>query len=193
MARVPVGQRIRKRRQELGLPQSRLAERVGISASYLNLIEHNKRSIGGRLLHRIAAAIDLDSRALAGTEEARLIAEIAEIGGDPAFAAARLEPLDARDIVAASPHIAHALLALFRAYRDAHTRSELIGARLGEDSFLVEAGNHILSLITTIRSYSEILKDYGDLSEGERRRFIATLVAESERLAARAGGLFDFL
>ena len=54
MARAPVGQRIRKRRQELGRRRSRLAARVGISASYLNLIEHNKRAIGGTLLNRIA-------------------------------------------------------------------------------------------------------------------------------------------
>ena len=88
---------------------------------------------------------------------------------------------------------AHAILALYRAYREARTRSDLIGERLGEDSFLAEASNHILSLITTIRSYSEILKDYGDLSEAERHRFIGTLVEESERLAARAGDMFDFL
>jgi predicted transcriptional regulator/DNA-binding XRE family transcriptional regulator len=193
MARVPVGQRIRKRRQELGLPQSRLAERVGISASYLNLIEHNKRSIGGKLLHRIAAAIDLDSRALAGTEEARLIAELAEIVGDPALAGARLGHDDARDIVAVSPRAAHAILALYRAYRATLSRSELIGERLGEDSFLAEASNQVLALITTIHAYSEILKDYGDLSEDERHRFVGTLAAESERLAARAGALFDFL
>ncbi len=193
MARAPVGQRIRKRRQQLALSQSRLAERVGISASYLNLIEHNKRSIGGRLLHRIAAAIDLDSRALAGTEEARLIAELAEIAGDSALSEARLGQDDARDIVAGSPQAAHMILALYRVYREARTRSDLIGDRLGEDSFLAEASNQILSLITTIRSYAEILKDYGDLSEGERRRFIGTLVAESERLADRAGDMFDFL
>jgi predicted transcriptional regulator/DNA-binding XRE family transcriptional regulator len=193
MARAPVGQRIRKRRQELALSQSRLAERVGISASYLNLIEHNKRPIGGKLLHQIAAAIDLDSRALAGTEEARLIAELAEIAADSALSGAPLRQDDSRDIVANRPQAAHTILALYRAYREARTRSDLIGERLGEDSFLAEASNQILSLITTIRSYAEILKDYGDLSEGERRRFIGTLVAESERLAHRAGDMFDFL
>jgi XRE family transcriptional regulator, fatty acid utilization regulator len=193
MARAPVGQRIRKRRQQLVLSQSRLAERVGISASYLNLIEHNKRSIGGALLHRIAAAVDLDSRVLVGTEEARLIAELAEIAGDSALSGAKLGHEDARDIVATSPLAAHAILALYRAYREARARSELIGERLGEDSFLAEASNQVLSLITTIHAYSEILKDYGDLSEDERRRFIGTLAAESERLAARAGDMFDFL
>ena len=40
----------RERRKDLGLTQTELASRVGISVSYLNLIEHNRRSIGGRLL-----------------------------------------------------------------------------------------------------------------------------------------------
>ncbi|MCP4304967.1 MAG: ImmA/IrrE family metallo-endopeptidase, partial [bacterium] len=40
---------------------------------------------------------------------------------------------------------------------------------------------------------SEILKDYGDLSESERKRFVDTLVDESERLTAQSVDLFDFL
>ncbi|MBV1903463.1 MAG: helix-turn-helix domain-containing protein, partial [Marinosulfonomonas sp.] len=44
------GNRIRERRIQIGLRQSALAKAVGISASYLNLIEHNRRRIGGKLL-----------------------------------------------------------------------------------------------------------------------------------------------
>ncbi len=192
MARAPIGQRIRKRRQELAVSQKALAARVGISSSYLNLIEHNKRPIGGALLNQLAAALNLDSGALAGTEEARLIAELGEIADDPALAAVGMAARDGADIVANSPQAARAILAVYRAYREAKIRSELIGERLGEEIFLAEAGHQILALITTIRSYSEILKDYGDLSDAERRRFVVTLVEESERLAARASDLFDF-
>ncbi len=191
--RAPIGQRIRKRRQELALTQSALAARVGISSSYLNLIEHNKRAIGGAILHRIAETLELDSRALAGTEEARLIAELAEVFADSALAGVDLGHDGAREIVATSPVAARAILALYRAYGEARLRSDMIGARLGEDSFLAEASNQILSLITTIRSYSEILEDYGDLPEAQRRRFVSTLVAESERLAKNAGDMFDFM
>ena len=42
------GGRIRERRIALGLRQAELAPRAGISASYLNLIEHNRRRIGGK-------------------------------------------------------------------------------------------------------------------------------------------------
>jgi transcriptional regulator with XRE-family HTH domain len=103
VARAPVGQRIRKRRQELGRSQLDLARAVGISASYLNLIEHNKRTIGGSLANRVAAEIGLDSRALTGTEEARLIAEVAEAALDSVLIGSELTAEDAREIVATSP------------------------------------------------------------------------------------------
>jgi predicted transcriptional regulator/transcriptional regulator with XRE-family HTH domain len=193
MGRAPIGQRIRKRRQELARSQKALAAEIGISSSYLNLIEHNKRSIGGALAHRIAEALAIDSRALSGTEEARLIAEIDEIAEEPALAGLGLEPGDAARIVAASDKAARAILALYRVYRETKIRSELIGERLGEPTFLTEASHQILSLMTTVRSYAAILKDYGDLSESERTGFMATLSAESERLAERGVDLFDFI
>ncbi len=193
MARAPVGQRIRKRRQELGRSQSALAEVVGISASYLNLIEHNKRPIGGALLNRIASAIELDSGALAGTEEARLIAELGEVAAEAPTIGIDLSADAASELVASNPGAARTILDLYRAYREVRLRSDLLGERLGEDSFLAETSQQILSLITTIRSYAEILKDYGDLSDAERRGFVATLVEESETLAQRAGDMFDFM
>ena len=194
MPRAPlVGQRIRKRRRELGRSQAGLAASVGISPSYLNLIEHNKRPIGGALLHNIAAAIGLDSRELAGTEEERLIAELGEVAADIAQIGIKITPRDASEMVASSPNAASTILALYRAYCEARLRSDLLGERLGEDSFLAETSRQVLSLITTIRSYAEILKDYGDLSPAERSRFAATLAGESEVLATQAVNMFDFM
>jgi predicted transcriptional regulator/DNA-binding XRE family transcriptional regulator len=193
MARAPIGLRIRQRRQEIGLTQTALAARAGISPSYLNLIEHNRRAIGGALLNRLASALDLDGRALAGTEEARMIAELAEIAADPAFAGGPISAEDARTIVATSPVAARGMLALYRAFREMRSRAELIGERLGEDSFVEQTSYDILTLTTTIRSFSGILMEYGDISEAERRRFVEALAEESERLAAQAGAMFDFM
>jgi predicted transcriptional regulator/transcriptional regulator with XRE-family HTH domain len=194
MARGPlVGQRIRKRRRELGQSQAALAASVDISPSYLNLIEHNKRRIGGALLRRIVAALGLDSRDLAGTEEDRLMAELGEVAADIGQIGIEITPRDASEVIASSPHAARAILGLYRAYREARLRSDLLGERLGEDSFLAETSQQIVSLITTIRSYAEILKDYGDLSSAERTKFAATLVGETETLAARAIDMVDFM
>jgi transcriptional regulator with XRE-family HTH domain len=59
------GTRIRERRMALGLRQSEVARRAGISGSYLNLIEHNRRRIGGKLLLDLAVVLKTDSASLA--------------------------------------------------------------------------------------------------------------------------------
>ena len=58
------GSRIRERRVDLGIRQTDLANAVGISASYLNLIEHNRRRIAGKLLNDLARAMQVDPSAL---------------------------------------------------------------------------------------------------------------------------------
>ena len=54
-----LGTRIRQRRREVGMTQVHLAAKVDISASYLNLIEWNKRPIAGSLLRKVADALDI--------------------------------------------------------------------------------------------------------------------------------------
>lgn len=66
------GSRIRERRSMMEMRQADLARHVGISASYLNLIEHNRRRIGGKLLMDIAAALQIEPAALSEGAEAHL-------------------------------------------------------------------------------------------------------------------------
>ena len=68
------GSRIRERRTIAGLRQADLARQVGISASYLNLIEHNRRKIGGKLLLEIARALKVEPQVILEGAEAALIA-----------------------------------------------------------------------------------------------------------------------
>ena len=48
------GSRIRALRRREGLSQARMAERLRISPSYLNLIEHNQRPMSALVLLRLA-------------------------------------------------------------------------------------------------------------------------------------------
>ena len=51
MAETPaLGGKIRTLRRTQGLTQVQLAQRLGISPSYLNLIEHNRRPLSASLL-----------------------------------------------------------------------------------------------------------------------------------------------
>ena len=73
------GSRIRERRSMAGLKQADLARQIGISASYLNLIEHNRRRIGGKLLVNIAQALGVEPSMLTEGAEATLIATLREV------------------------------------------------------------------------------------------------------------------
>ena len=59
-----VGPRFRRIRQQLGLSQTQIAEGLGISPSYINLIERNQRPVTAQILLRLAETYDLDLRDL---------------------------------------------------------------------------------------------------------------------------------
>src|SRR5271166_1269239 len=52
-----VGERIKKRRAELGWTQDQLAQKAGISKSFLSDLENGKRSVGAENLLEIARAL----------------------------------------------------------------------------------------------------------------------------------------
>ena len=69
--KVFAGPRIRRLRRERKLTQARMAENLGISASYLNLIERNQRPVSVQILLKLAEVFDVDLRTLGGDDEAR--------------------------------------------------------------------------------------------------------------------------
>ena len=67
----------------MGVTQAEMSRRIGISASYLNLIERNKRGIAGPLLRRAAAALELRLDELDDAAERRLLETLDEIAAAP--------------------------------------------------------------------------------------------------------------
>lgn len=190
---APIGHRIRGRRKDIGLTQNALAKAAGISPSYLNLIEHNRRAIGGGLLLRLASALEIQPHALSGSEESRLLADLGEAATDPVFRETPLIPREFPAMIAAAPGMISAFLSLYRAYRNGLEEIDNLSERLSHDPFLAEASHSILTRITSIRTVAEIFDDYDDLPAEQRARFNATLVRESQRLAESATEIFSFL
>lgn len=185
--RAPIGLKISSRRRSLGVSQAALARRVGISASYLNLIERNKRHVGGSLLIRLAEELAVDLAELSGDSEHRLIAELEEAFADPILAG--IATPEARDLVAQQPAAAQAIARLRRAYVGATANADSYADRLRTDPLLAQLLHRILSGITAVRSSAEILEDVTDLDEAERRRFVETITRETRRLTDVARGL----
>jgi len=116
MARPLIGRTVRRLRTEQGFSQQALAQRLGISASYLNLIEHDQRNVTASLLIKLAEMLRVDFASLSGAQERELEIGLKEVFSDPALG---VEPVPDTEIesAAANPNAARAVLSLYRAWR----------------------------------------------------------------------------
>jgi predicted transcriptional regulator/DNA-binding XRE family transcriptional regulator len=127
-----VGPRFRRIRQQLGLSQTQIAEGLGISPSYVNLIERNQRPVTAQILLRLAEAYDLDLRDLATADEDRFFAELNEIFSDPLFRQIDLPKQELRDLAELCPGVTHALQRLYAAYTEARRGETLVAAQMAD-------------------------------------------------------------
>ena len=125
-----LGAKVRMLRRREGLSQVQLAERLGVSASYLNLIESNKRPLPAALLIKLAQLFEVDVGSFAADEDARLVADLTEAFADPLFEDVDITSVDVREVAAASPTAARAILTLYRAYQEARATSDNLSSRL---------------------------------------------------------------
>jgi predicted transcriptional regulator/transcriptional regulator with XRE-family HTH domain len=188
-----LGNRVRRLRHRQGLTQVAMASRLGISPSYLNLIEHNQRSLNRPLLLKLSDCFDIDLQAFSGNEEARLLADLTEVFGDSLFRDLGVESAELNELVGSAPTACQAVLALYRAYRNAREELRGLSARLAEDPYLTASSHQLLTLLTSIRSFAEILHDNVDLAARKRQQFVGILVEESEKLTDLVNQLFDFI
>lgn len=186
------GLKIRARRMQAGMTQGELARRVGISASYLNLIELNKRAIADVLVERVANSLDVERSELDGEAERRVVANLEEIAADPEIANAIDPPGPAADLIGRNPGWADLVLALHRAWHDQKEAAAALADRLNRDPFLGDSVHRMLTHAASIRSASEILDTENGLSDAERRRFLAIVAADSQKLSGAAQSLLEF-
>jgi predicted transcriptional regulator/transcriptional regulator with XRE-family HTH domain len=192
VARLPIGRQIREERQKKRLTQMALAQAAGISTSYLNLIEHDKRPIAGALLNRIAAALGIEARRLGGDPETRLAQDLLEI----ARTYAGLPTAEAEavlDFVASAPDWARAFLHLHRRYREATETAAALSDRLSQNPALIELSHAVLTRITSIRAFAEILREYGELDTTAQRRFSGIIAEEADALGSGARTMIELL
>ncbi|PPQ31248.1 helix-turn-helix domain-containing protein [Rhodopila globiformis] len=117
MSRALIGRTVRRLRTERGLSQQALAARLGISASYLNLIEHDQRAVTASLLIKLGETLRVDLGELSGTQERQLQVGLREAFADPLLGADSVAEAEVEALAASSPNAARAVLALYRAWR----------------------------------------------------------------------------
>ena len=186
--RLMLGARIQSFRKQNKLSQAELAKRVGISASYLNLIEHDKRAVAGKLLSDIARELGLRADQLSRGITTDMIERLQQTARR--FASERTsQPAELSQIeqfVTHFPGWAHLLDEQIKAHEAGEKLNELLSDRMSHDPVLAESLHIMLSNITAIRSTSELLTLQGAMAEEQRAKFTRNIFQESKRLSTTA-------
>lgn len=157
MKSLRIGGKVRRLRQEKRLSQTQMAGELGISPSYLNLIESNQRPVTAAVLLRLAEKFQIDLASLGGEDDERLQGDLMEALSDPLFDAADVKSSDVRELVTTLPALGQAFLALYDAYRrgpsaskpeDGDPDAEPVGAIPSEEvtEFIQRRGNYFPEL-----------------------------------------------
>ena len=131
-----LGAKIRTLRRKEQLSQAELARRLEISASYLNLIEHDQRALTADLLIRLAQVLPIDLQTLSGRAEERLSADLMEAFSDPFFDGHNLMATEVREVAEQSPNVVRAILALFEGWQAARGLNETLASKVYADQNL---------------------------------------------------------
>ena len=109
---LKIGPKIKSFRRQLGLQANKLAEQLGISASYLNLIESGKRKIDGDLLLKVCEELKIELSDLTNKSDLNLVNDISELLDDKLFEDLDIVGPEVKDLVNTNPKIAKALIKL---------------------------------------------------------------------------------
>ncbi len=196
MARPLLGRTIRRVRLEKGLAQQALAARLGISASYLNLIEHDQRAVTASLLIKLTDALEVDLATLSGTRERALETGLREVLADPMLGLDEVPEAEVATLAGSAPNIGRAALALYRAWRVAKEDASGIALPTGrrillptEESrdFFHEHANHFPALervAERLGAGAELPapEDLSDAAEERARRKLDRLARERDEM-----------
>lgn len=182
---------MRERRLALGQRQADVARAAGISASYLNLIEHNRRRISPEVLARLADVLGTDSAALAQGAEGILAVDLRDAAAGAAGARPEVERIE--DLIGRFPGWAELLAGQHRRLGRLERSVAALSDRMAHDPHLSAALHELLSVVSAVRSTAAILAETEAIDPAWRARFHANLHADAERLATGAEALVAYL
>lgn len=116
MQKTFIGPHLRRLRLERGETQGQMAKALGISPSYVNLLENNERSVSVSVLLRLFEVYGVDWRSIAEDESPALLADLRAVMQDPLLAEAAPDLTQMRAALVHSPALVQAFLKLHRAW-----------------------------------------------------------------------------
>lgn len=111
--KLMAGHVVRRLRRQQALSQAAMADMLGISPSYLNLVERNQRPVSATLLVKLAETFDFDPRALTAAEPGGGRDAMRRRLADPMFADLEIDRNELEEWLAAAPGGAEAFARAF--------------------------------------------------------------------------------
>ena len=140
MQKTFIGPHLRRLRTERGETQGAMARALGISTSYVNLLENNERSVSVPVMLRLFEVYGIDWRDIAEEDGSSQLADLRAIIQDPIFDAGRPDLAQIRAALVHSPTLASAFLTLHRAYQSATDQLlALSGSAAGAEPILASS------------------------------------------------------
>ena len=174
------GPSLRRIRRREGLTQAAMATTLGISASYLNLIERNQRPLSARLLLAMAQHFDFDPRTLGSHEEAGGVDGLRRRLADTLFDDLAIDREDVVEWLNAAPQAAVAFARLYDragSMREGEAQDSTLLARREIERWR----NHFADLDAAAEELADELR----LSEGEIGAAMAERLRRRHQLSLR--------
>lgn len=173
------GPSLRRLRKREGLTQAAMAASLGISPSYLNLIERNQRPLSARVLVQVIERFDFDPRSLREDEAIGGVDGLARRMADKRFADLGIDREELEEFLATAPQAAAAFV---RLYDNSSPDSERSEDPVGEARRAVERWqNHFPDLDHA----AEDLADEMRLSQGDISAALIERLRDKHRLSVR--------
>ena len=161
-----IGPKIKAFRRQVGLQANKLAEQVGISPSYLNLIEAGKRKIDGDLIIKICKELRIELSDLTSKADINLENSITELLGDEIFDDLDIVGPEVKDLVNTNPKIAKALVKLGDNFRrkdhDIINRVENISGKIIDSRKASFPGEVVSDFLQENKNYFPKLEEFAN-------------------------------
>jgi hypothetical protein len=173
------GPSLRRLRKREGLTQAAMAASLGISPSYLNLIERNQRPLSARVLVQVIERYDFDPRSLREDEAIGGIDGLIRRMSDKRFTDLAIDREEVQEFLAAAPQAAAAFA---RLYDQAGEHVARIDDPIAEARQAVERWqNHFADLDHAAEDLADELR----LSQGDISAALTERLRQKHRLSVR--------
>ncbi|MBE0453015.1 helix-turn-helix domain-containing protein [Roseovarius autotrophicus] len=169
MGKTLIGPQLRQLRRDRGDTQAEMARKLGVSASYITLLETNQRSLSVQLLMRIAEVYAVNWQELARDDSARRVVDLRHAVRDPVFSGDEPDIQELRGAVDHAPRLVDRFLALHGAYRTALEKIlSLAGENISEELLRSSPETVIHDFFRDHRNHFQELEQAADAARPDR-------------------------